>query len=70
MHARMASGRTTGYYITWFHRIFHATERGWQLARTPDDRPVMVQDAYFMRALEVIAQTLNLMMEEERGRNS
>ena len=50
--------RTCGFYIAWFFRLYESNESGWWPRRTPDDKPVIVQDAYFWRCLEVIAQTL------------
>jgi hypothetical protein len=54
--------------MAWFFRLFHATDHGWQQYRTADGKAIMCQDAYFTRALEMIAVTLNLMIEEQRNK--
>lgn len=65
---RLSSGRAVRYYMAWFFRLFHATDHGWQQYRTADGKAIMCQDAYFTRALEMIAVTLNLMIEEQRNK--
>jgi len=67
---RLASGRTCAFYLAWFFRLYHATDSGWVLSRTPDDKPIMCQKFYFSRCMEVIAQTLGVMMAEERNKAS
>jgi hypothetical protein len=61
--------RTCGFYLSWFFKLYESTDSGWWPRRTPDDRPVTKQDAYFWRCLEVIAQTLIELRIEEMQRN-
>jgi hypothetical protein len=49
------------FYVSWFSRVYQSTESGWSVARTPDNRSVSEQDAYFWFALEIIARELNTM---------
>lgn len=65
-YQKLSSGHTCAYYLAWFFRLYRGSDSGWDLARTPDDRALMYQDAYFIRALEEIARTLTLMLAEER----
>jgi hypothetical protein len=51
--------------LSWFNRLFQPTEAGWVMARTPDGLPLMDQDAFFWRALEIIARELNAMRAAE-----
>jgi hypothetical protein len=53
--------RGVSFYFTWFNRIYVCSDAGWTVARTPDDKPITEQDAYFWFALEAIARELNLM---------
>lgn len=54
--------------MSWFFRLFEATDHGWKNVRTPDGRAIGEQDAYFWLCLEEIARTMNLMMNEEARR--
>lgn len=53
------SQRTVEFYLKWFNRVYEPTDSGWVVARTPDDRPITEQDAFFWFALEIIARELN-----------
>lgn len=53
------------FYMTWFPRLYQPSDAGWYCVRTPDDKPIEEQDAYFWFALEVIARELNTMRAEE-----
>lgn len=57
--------RMVNFYISWFNRVYAPTDSGWVIARTPDDRPVTDQDAFFWFALEIIARELNQMRAVE-----
>ena len=56
------------FYITWFHKCYAYSDTGWGLVRTPDGKPIVESDAFFIRAMEVIAQTANIMVGENRNR--
>jgi hypothetical protein len=60
--------RSCSFYIAWFNKLYVPSENGWYNNRTPDDAPLMDQDAYFWRALEIICATNNLMMIEARNK--
>ena len=64
------SQRSVQYYLGWFTRCYALGETGWAVSRTPDGRAIMHQDAFFWRALEVVAHTMNLRIMEERERLS
>jgi hypothetical protein len=54
--------------MTWFTRLYHATDTGWCVARTPDDQPIAMQDAFFWFACETIARELNVMRTEQMAK--
>lgn len=58
------------FYLAWFFRCYRATEAGWVISHTPDGGAIMDQDAFFWRAMEIIAETKNLMMIEEMRKGS
>jgi len=59
------SQRMVSFYMSWFSRVYHPTEAGWIVGRTPDDRPVAEQDAFFWFALEIVARELNTIRAEK-----
>lgn len=56
---------TPAFYLTWFFRCYRAGDSGWYLYCFPDGRPIIVQDAFFVQSLEILARTMNVMMLEE-----
>lgn len=56
------------FYISWFFKLAEQTEYGWWLRNTPDGLPIISQDAYFWRCLEIICVTLGEMIAEERAK--
>jgi hypothetical protein len=60
--------RTCGFYISWFFKCYEANDSGWWPKRTPNDESVAEQDAYFWRALEIVAQTMMELRAEEMAR--
>lgn len=57
--------RMVTFYISWFNRVYEASDSGWVVARTPDNQPVTEQDAFFWFSLEAIARELNAMRATE-----
>ncbi len=57
--------RMVSFYMSWFSRIYQPTDAGWFSVRTPDDKPINEQDAYFWFALELIAREMNCMRAEQ-----
>jgi hypothetical protein len=57
--------RGAQFYLAWFARLYQCGDAGWFAARTPDDKPICEQDAYFWFALETIARELNAMRAAE-----
>jgi len=64
----MTEQRSCSFYMMWFNRCFVAGDGGWHAIRTPNDLPIMDQDAYFWFALEVIARKLNEMLALDRAK--
>jgi hypothetical protein len=56
------------FYMSWFSRLYQPSEQGWFSVRTPDDKSIEVQDAYFWFALEIIAREMNTMRAEEMAK--
>jgi hypothetical protein len=44
------------------------SEYGWQLDRTPDGIPAAMSDAFLMRCFDIICDTRNSLMMEERNK--
>ena len=62
--------RSSAFYLTLFFKVYESTDSGWWPRRTPDDRPILKQDAYAWRCMEVVAQTLMEMRIEELRKNN
>lgn len=60
--------RSLPFYLAWATRLYTLGDGGYKFERTPDDRPLIVQDAYFFRCLEVIVGTWNQKIAEDRNR--
>ncbi len=60
--------RSIPFYLAWATRIYTLGDGGYRFDRTPDDRPLTEQDAYFMRCVETIVGTWNQKIAEERKR--
>lgn len=60
--------RMVSFYMQWFSRVYVSGEGGWFAHRTPDNRPVSEQDAFFWFALEIIARELNAMRAAEMAK--
>lgn len=60
--------KSCSYYVSWFFRLYECTDTGWWLKRTKDGRGIEHQDAFFMRALEIINNTMNQVRKEEMDR--
>ncbi len=60
--------RSAQFYLGWFFKCYKSSEQGWQVYQTPDGRAIMLQDAFFWHALEIIARVMNLMIVEEQKR--
>lgn len=65
----MTEQRSCAFYLAWFSRLYVPSEHGWYNTRTPDGGPIMDQDAYFWRALEIICATFNLILSEQTSGN-
>ncbi len=53
------------FYMSWFARLYQPSDAGWICVRTPDNKSIDKQDAFFWFALEVIGRELNAMRAEE-----
>lgn len=62
------SQRTCEFYMSWFGRCFRNGETGWFAFQTPDGESIMLQDAFFWNALEVIARELNAQIALQRAK--
>lgn len=62
--------RGIGFYLGWFHRVYHPSDSGWVMYVTPDGRPIAKQDSFFWLALEIIARELNTMRALELAKMS
>ncbi len=60
--------RSLPFYLAWATRLYTLSDVGYKFERTPDDKPLINQDSYFMRCLEVIVGTWNQKIAEDRNR--
>lgn len=62
------SHRSCNFYMSWFSRCYRNGEAGWFSYRTPDGEAIMLQDAFFWNALEIIARELNTQIALQRAK--
>jgi hypothetical protein len=57
--------RSIPFYLAWATRLYTLGDSGFYLRYTADGRPMALQDAHFMKCLEVISGTWNRKLSEK-----